>query len=194
VRIALFGGTFDPIHNAHLTVAREALVHCGLDEVLFIPNAIPPHKVNLMITPFADRYQMVELACAGQPGFVASRIEEDTRQSYSIHTIERVRAERPKDTLSFLIGADAFAEIATWYRWRDVLALVEFIVVTRPGHEYAVPEGSRVRRLETVALPISSSEIREQLGRGEQPASLPTAVLTYIRGRGLYGSPGTADQ
>ncbi|MBL8296692.1 MAG: hypothetical protein JNN08_32910, partial [Bryobacterales bacterium] len=66
--------------------------------------------------------------------------------------------------------------------------------VTRPGHDYAVPEGSRVRRLETVALPISSSEIREQLGRGEQPASLPTAVLAYIRARGLYGSPGTGDQ
>lgn len=194
MRIALFGGTFDPIHDAHLTVAREALVHCGLDEVLFIPNAIPPHKVNLMVAPFEDRFRMVELACAGQPGFVASRIEEATRQSYSIHTIERVRTERPGDNLSFLIGADAFAEIATWYRWRDVLALVEFIVVTRPGHDYEVPEGARVRRLATVALPISSSEIREQLGRGEKPGSLPAAVLAYIGERRLYGSPGTANQ
>jgi len=192
VRIALFGGTFDPIHDAHLTVAREALVHCGLDEVLFIPNAIPPHKANLMVAPFEDRFRMVELACAGQPGFVASRIEEDTRQSYSVHTIEKVRGERPGDNLSFLIGADAFAEIATWYRWRDVLALVEFIVVTRPGHDYAVPDGARVRRLETVALPVSSSEIREQLGRGEKPGSVPPAVLAYIGERGLYGSPGTA--
>lgn len=194
MRIALFGGTFDPIHNAHLTVAREALIRCGLDQVLFIPNAIPPHKLNLAITPYADRFRMVELACAGQAGFVASRMEEEARQSYSIHTIERVRAERPEDELSFLIGADAFAEIATWYRWRDALALVEFIVVTRPGHEYAIPEGSRVKRLETVGLPVSSSKIREQLGRGECPATLPPAVLEYIRGRRLYGSPGAGDQ
>lgn len=194
MRVALFGGTFDPIHNAHLTVAREAMVHFGLDEVLFIPNAIPPHKTNLIVTPYEDRFQMVELACAGHAGFVASRIEQDTRQSYSIHTIEKVRAERPVDQLSFLIGADAFAEITTWYRWRDVLAQVEFIVVTRPGHDYAVPEGARVRRLETVALPISSSEIREQLNRGEQPGSLPPAVLAYIRERRLYGSPGAEDQ
>ena len=86
----------------------------------------------------------------------------------------------------FLIGADAFAEIQTWFRWQDVVREVEFIVVTRPGHQYLSPPGARVHRLETVALPVSSSEIRAALARGETPAELPQPVLEYIRANGLY--------
>jgi nicotinate-nucleotide adenylyltransferase len=86
----------------------------------------------------------------------------------------------------FVIGADAFAEIQTWFRWQDVVREVEFIVVTRPGHHYESPPGARVHRLETVALPVSSSEIRAALARGETPAELPTSVLDYIRANGLY--------
>lgn len=175
-------------------VAREAMTRFGLDEVLFIPNAVPPHKSGVTATAFHDRYQMVELACAGEPGFVASRIEEGTERSYSINTIERLRAERPGDQLLFLIGADAFAEIQTWFRWKDVIAAVEFIVVTRPGHDYTVPEGARVRRLDTLALPVSSSEIRDALAHGEAPATIPPAVIAYIRERGLYGMPGAVPQ
>lgn len=166
----------------------------GLDEVLFIPNAVPPHKSGVTATAFRDRYEMVKLACAAEPGFVASRIEEGTERSYSIHTIERLRTDRPNDELLFLIGADAFAEIQTWFRWKDVIAAVEFIVVTRPGHEYTVPEGARVRRLDTLALPVSSSEIRDALARGETPPTLPPAVIEYIREQRLYGRPGAAPQ
>ena len=86
----------------------------------------------------------------------------------------------------FIIGADAFAEIRTWYRWEDVVASVEFIAVTRPGHTYLSPPGAKVRRLETVALPVSSSEIRNELARGETPPDLPPPVTEYIRARGLY--------
>lgn len=166
----------------------------GLDEVLFIPNAVPPHKSGVTATPFRDRYRMVELACAQEPGFVASRIEEGTERSYSINTIERLRAERPTDELLFLIGADAFAEIQTWFRWKDVIAAVEFIVVTRPGHDYTVPDGARVLRLDTLALPVSSSEIRDGLARGEEPATVPPSVMEYIWAHGLYGMPGAAPQ
>lgn len=194
MRVGVFGGTFDPIHTAHLTVAREALTRFGLDEVLFIPNAVPPHKSGVTATPFRDRYRMVELACAQEPGFVASRIEEGTERSYSINTIERLRAERPTDELLFLIGADAFAEIQTWFRWKDVIAAVEFIVVTRPGHDYTVPDGARVLRLDTLALPVSSSEIRDGLARGEEPATVPPSVMEYIWAHGLYGMPGAAPQ
>jgi nicotinate-nucleotide adenylyltransferase len=187
LRLAIFGGTFDPIHNAHLAVAREAAAAFRLDEVWFVPAERPPHKAGMTHAPYEDRYRMVSLACREEPKFVASRLEQGTLSSYSIDTIEKVRARLdPGDELFFLIGADAFAEIQTWHRWQEVLRAVEFIVVSRPGNRYAVPEGARVHRLETVDLPVSSSEIRQRLARGEDDVPVPPAVLTYIRARDLY--------
>jgi nicotinate-nucleotide adenylyltransferase len=184
MRLALFGGTFDPIHNAHLTVAKEAAGQFGLDEVWFIPAAHPPHKSVQTGAGYQDRFRMVELACQVDARFRASRLEADAEKSYSIQTIERVRAtgEEPY----FIIGADAFAEIGTWYRWRDLIRLTDFIVVTRPGHADTAPEGARVHRLDTVALPVSSSEIRRRLAQGETPEELPPAVAAYIAENGLY--------
>jgi nicotinate-nucleotide adenylyltransferase len=182
VRTAIFGGTFDPVHAAHLIVAREAAETFSLDRVLFIPAAHPPHKDTG--ASYEDRYRMVELACAGESGFVPSRLEEGASKSYSIHTIERVTEEN--GSVFFIIGADAFAEIRQWHRWEDVIRAVEFIVVARPGHAFTIPDGARVHRLETVALPVSSSEIRQELARGETPRELPPAVADYITSRGLY--------
>ena len=187
MKIAIFGGTFDPVHSAHLTVAREALHQFGLDRVLFIPAANPPHKNESTQADYEHRYRMVELACQGEPRFEASRLEAGVGKSYSILTIEKIKTGlAPGDQLFFLIGADAFAEIDTWHRARDVIAAVQFIVVTRPGHVYATPSGARVHRLETVALPVSSSEIRQKLAAGQAPQELPPAVLAYIRRHGLY--------
>lgn len=189
MRLALFGGTFDPIHNAHLTVAREAAGQFHLDQVWFVPAAHPPHKSDQTGASYEDRFHMVELACQADPRFVPSRLEAGEAKSYSVDTVERVRAlgEEPY----FIIGADAFAEITSWHRWQDLVRLTEFIVVTRPGHLYAAPPGARVHRLETVALPVSSSEIRRKLARGEIPAELPAPVGRYIAERHLYQpSPG----
>lgn len=187
LRIAIFGGTFDPIHRAHITVAREALQQFCLDRVLFVPAANPPHKNDAGTAPYEHRYRMVELATAVEPAWVASRLEEGAGRSYSILTIEKVKSGLdPAGRLFFLIGADAFAEIGTWYRAADVLRAAEFIVVTRPGHEYTAPPGARVHRLDTLALPVSSSEIRQKLARGEDPEELDPAVLAYIREHGLY--------
>ncbi len=187
MRLALFGGTFDPIHVAHLEVAREAARQFRLSRVLFVPAAQPPHKSGATSAGYEDRYNMVALACQGEPLFEASRLEAGSHRSYSIRTIEKVKAGlAPGDELFFLMGADAFAEIRTWYRWGDVIKEVEFIVVTRPGHDYSVPPGARVHRLDTLALPISSSEIRARLAAGESPPEVPPQVLTYIRERGLY--------
>jgi nicotinate-nucleotide adenylyltransferase len=185
LRIAIFGGTFDPIHDAHLAVAREAASRCRLDRVLMIPAAQPPHKKNIERTPFVHRYRMVELACAGDPVLTPSRLEEGERKSYSIDTIERIPLAAG-DSLHFIIGADAFAEIQTWHRWRDVVARVEFIVVSRPGHDYEIPPGSRIHRLDTMHLATSSTAIREQLAQGARPAGLPDLVWNYIRTQGLY--------
>jgi nicotinate-nucleotide adenylyltransferase len=232
MKAAIFGGTFDPIHTAHLEMARRAADQYRLDRVLFIPAGNPPHKHAE--ASFENRYRMVELACAADPRFVASRLEEGAAKSYSIDTIERVKAASASagnvavpnaaapstaapntvapntaapstvarnaaapntaapntdanGTLFFIIGSDAFAEIQTWRRWEDVVRAVEFIVVARPGHEIAGPRGARVHRLDSVELPVSSSDIRDALARGESPAELPPAIAGYIRGHGLYG-------
>lgn len=187
MRLAIFGGTFDPIHTAHTTVAREAADRFRLDTVLFVPAAHPPHKENGHTTPFEHRYRMVELACREDPRFQPSRLEEGTRKSYTIRTLERLRKTlAAQDELFFLIGADAFAEIESWRRSRDVMAAVDFIVVSRPGYQLTIPPGARVHRLETLALPLSSSEIRSQLEVHGAAAGLHPVVLGYIRRHGLY--------
>ena len=184
-RLALFGGAFDPVHNAHLHIAREAVRQFQLDQVLFVPAARPPHK--RLHAGYEDRYRMVELALENQLGLAASPLEAGPQQSFSIDTIEKLKPELPEDArLFFLIGADAFAEIGTWKRWRDVVGAVEFIVVSRPGHQYAIPEGARVHRLDTLDLPVSSSEIRERLASGDDRVDAPSPVLQYIRERKLY--------
>ncbi len=189
MRLAIFGGTFDPIHQAHLAVARETVTAFHLDRVLFVPASRPPHKSGVTHAPYADRVRMAELACEPDTRFAVSRLEEHTPRSYSIDTIEKVRASLAAgDELFFLIGADAFAEIRTWHRWRDVLLAVEFIVVSRPGHRFEIPEGARVERLETLNMPVSSSEIRRLLALGQRPAEVPERVLEYIFEHHLYGA------
>jgi nicotinate-nucleotide adenylyltransferase len=187
LRLAIFGGTFDPIHNAHLAVAREAAARFRLDRVWLVPAERPPHKHGVTHAPYADRLAMVELACRDEPKLEVSRLEQGTVSSYSVDTIEKVRARlAPEDTLFFVIGADAFAEIESWHRWQDVVRAVEFIVVSRPGHRYEIPAAATVHRLETVDLPVSSSEIRRRLAAGDDRVEVPGAVLEYIRARGLY--------
>jgi nicotinate-nucleotide adenylyltransferase len=187
MRVAIFGGTFDPIHNAHLAIARSAASHFNLDLVFFVPGAHPPHKAGITHAPYDDRVSMAELACAGEPRFKVSRMEQNTHRSYSVDTIEKFRARlSPDDQLYFLIGADAFAEIHTWRRWREVAAAVCFLVVSRPGHRYHRPPEICAERLDTVKMPVSSSEVRRVLGAGGSPHEVPPAVLDYILERGLY--------
>lgn len=153
-----------------------------------IPAAVPPHKQDRLGASYDDRMAMVRLACKGDPGLDASDLEAGTEKSYSVDTIVRVREELSADVrLFFIIGADAFAEIRTWFRWKEVIAMVEFIVVTRPGHTYSVPEGATVHGLDSVQLDVSSSAIREQLARCQPPPELPPSVFAFVRDHGLYG-------
>ena len=188
LNIAIFGGTFDPIHQAHIAVARAARDRFALDRVLLIPNAVPPHKQGSLGASFEERLEMVRLACEGETAMEASALEQGTARSYSADTIAKVRASlTPRDRLFFVIGADAFAEIGTWYRTAEVLAAVDFIVVARPGHTFATPAGARVYPLDSVHLDVSSSDIREKLAQGEPPPDLAPAVFDYIRAHRLYG-------
>lgn len=185
----LFGGTFDPVHNAHLTVARAALEKFHPRRILFVPAARPPHKGGGANAPFEDRARMLELACEGEPRFEVSRIEAprgtDATPSYSVLTIERLLAAG-EGPLLFLIGADAFAEIRSWYRWQEVIQLVEFIVVTRPGSQYEAPPEAVVYELEGLQLPESSSEIRILLASGAAEVAVPEPVQNWITEHHLY--------
>ena len=187
MKIGLFGGTFDPIHDAHLAVARAAADRFGLERVLFVPAAHPPHKAGVTHAAYEDRVRMAEVACAGEPRFEVSRLEEGTTRSYSIDTIEKLRATlAPDDEVYFIIGADAFAEIETWHRWREVARAVRFVVASRPGHRYAVPQSVHMERLDGMDLDVSSSEVRRALAAGNRTAEVPQRVMNYIMRKKLY--------
>ena len=186
--MCLFGGTFDPVHKAHLEIAAAAVDKFALDRVLFVPARNPPHKDQSGVTPYKHRFQMVKIACTGNPRFIASRLEQGTGPSYTIDTLKRFRSElRANDRLFFLIGSDAFDDIESWHQWREVVDLTEFIVVTRPDRKYRVPKDARVHRLGGLALSVSSSSIRSRLAAGEPTPELPHGVRAYIEAHGLYG-------
>jgi nicotinate-nucleotide adenylyltransferase len=187
-RICLFGGTFDPIHCAHLRIAEEATRHFELDRVLFIPAGSPPHKTSAGLTPYEDRFRMVEIACESYPHFEASRLEEDEGLSYTINTVKRFRATlKGGEKLFFLIGADAFDEIETWKSWQELIKVIEFIVVTRPDQLYRVPDGATVHALNGLELGVSSSSVRNEIAAGYPTPDLPAGVRAFIEAHGLYG-------
>jgi len=187
MRLGLYGGTFDPIHNAHLGVALAASEAFQLDRMLLIPNRLPPHKQSVTGASFAQRLRMVELACQPHSQLAACGIENREGKSYTIQTLEQLCIEYGGSTqFFFLIGADAFAEVLTWYRVEEVFAMTEFIVAARPGFEYSIPKGTRVHALDTLAFRESSSEIRAMLAAGFNPDGLPEAVRSYIDEQGLY--------
>lgn len=194
MNIALYGGTFDPIHKGHLEVARAAADAFDLERVLLIPVGAPPHRGGRPEAPYRDRYRMVELACEADARFEASDLEaerKDGRPNYSIDTIQRVTPGLAAgDRLFFVIGCDAFADIRTWHRWEEVVRGTEWIVVSRPGSECdeeRVPGDARVHWLRDVAVPVSSTGLRRRLGVDERVADwLPANVREFIRSRGLY--------
>ncbi|MCB1021046.1 MAG: nicotinate-nucleotide adenylyltransferase [Acidobacteria bacterium] len=195
MKIALFGGTFDPIHGGHLAIARAAADAEGLDRVVFIPAGKPPHKADHAQAPYLDRLRMVELACEHDPRFEASRLEDPERlggrRSYSYETIRAFRETlEAGDELFFLLGEDAFADLRIWYRLEDVVGLVEFLVVSRPeggGERAPKLPGLRARWVRGVRHPASSTEIRRRAAAGEALDDLvPENVAAYITERGLY--------
>jgi nicotinate-nucleotide adenylyltransferase len=213
-KIALFGGTFDPIHSGHLRIARAARRQFHLDTVYFIPSARPPHKAESPLTPFAHRYAMVAMACAGEKAFVPSLAEGSAagggnRAYYSIYTVTSFRRKFPGDRIYFILGADSFLQIATWHRYESVLNACDFIVASRPGFrmdklQEAIPRrllgrtaqnsrGSIALRNSSVYLlsglksSVSSTEIRKRLRRGESIRGMaPSSAIEYIRKEALY--------
>ena len=216
-RIGIFGGTFDPIHLAHLRSAEEAREQLGLEQVWFVPAADPPHKTRRRITPAAHRVAMVRLAIAGQPAFRLSTVElERPGRSYTVDTLRALQARLPGTRLTLLIGLDAFREIGTWKSYRTLFTLADVAVWSRPAHRLGAPRallpvaaqpefcygrrrttlvhrsGNRIEFLTVTALDISASDIRQRMRRGRSIRFLvPARVERYLTREGLYsGSRG----
>ncbi len=135
-RIAYYGGSFDPVHIGHLTIAKALLDQFGLDEFVFIPAFHAPHKVRLTPTSAYDRYAMLCLVTQNEPSVRVSKMEiEMPERPYSVETLGRIKAERPDDEIFFVMGADSWMDITTWREWETVLTMTNHIVITRPGVE-----------------------------------------------------------
>ena len=193
--VGALGGTFDPVHVGHLAVAEEAREALGLERILFVPAAMPPHKVDRPVSAPSHRFAMVELAIAGNTAFEASRIELDrTGPSYTVDTLERLAPEWRE--LVLILSAEAFRDLRTWRRPERILELARLAVVPREGY----PDASRAFLAEhfpgfedrAVFLPgprlwLSASELRERAANGRSLRYLvPDAVATYIGDHALY--------
>lgn len=189
MRLGVFGGTFDPIHRAHLDMARAALAQADLDRVLFVVSARPPHKRARGCESPEHRYAMVAAALAGEPRLEASRIELDREgTSYTAETLRQLRKDYPDAELFLIVGADSLADLPKWREPEAILRLARVLAVPRAG-EWPVPpelEG-RYTLLEFPATPVSSTDVRRRLAEGEAPDDLvPPAVKRYIQEKDLY--------
>ena len=187
--VGILGGSFDPVHNAHLSIARTALERLSLDRILWIPGGTPPHRAA-PIASAAHRVAMLALALAAEPRFALDTREiAKTTPGYTVETLEDLRAELGMQTdLVLLIGADQYTRLESWHRWRDLYALARIAVFARPGSDLATAE--RVTIVPSVPQDISSSAIRARVAEGDPPRGLlPDAVLDYIGRERLYSSP-----
>jgi nicotinate-nucleotide adenylyltransferase len=190
MRVGLFGGSFDPVHDAHVALAQTALEQLHLDELRWIPVGHPWQKTRRLASA-ADREAMVRLAIAGEPRFVLDRSELRRRGvSYTLDTVRELAAAAPGDERVLILGQDQYASLHTWRDWRELLGLVTLAIANRPGAELTVnPQIAQVAH-QTVPLPmmdISSTEVRRRVAAGEPIAGLvPDPVARYIEQRRLY--------
>ena len=193
-QLGVFGGTFDPIHNGHVSVAAEAAQELSLDKVLFIPAARPPHKEDDVHADPLDRYTMVELAVERYERFAASRIELDREgKSFTEDTLVALRDIYPAAEFFLLLGADAFSEIPTWKNPHRIVQMAQIVVLNRPGFSRAQlgdALAEKVRWLDVTPVDISATEIRRKVREGEPIANMvPVPVGEYIKAHGLYRAP-----
>ncbi|HWH81503.1 MAG TPA: nicotinate-nucleotide adenylyltransferase [Burkholderiaceae bacterium] len=189
-RIGVFGGSFDPVHNAHLALARLALTELRLDELLWVPAGRPWQK-DRPITPAVHREAMVRLAIAGEPRFALCRLEiERDGPSFTVDTVRALQAARPGADWHLVIGQDQYARLHTWERWQELLGRVTLAVANRPDAPLSADPQVLAEPHAAVALPmmdVSSTDIRERIAHGEGIAALvPPAVARYIARHHLY--------
>lgn len=212
MRIAIIGGTFNPIHYGHLRIAEEAREALSFDRVVFMPTFITPHKLKESLVPPEVRYEMVREAIDGNPAFEISDMEiRRGGRSFTVDTVRELKAADPSAAVSLIIGNDSFNEITTWYEYEELLRLASLVVVQRPRYATRKPAealpvelarkfwydsenqayvnsfGNSVTYLDTTLLDISSSTIRSKVRKGESIRYLlPDGVIRLIEAHGLY--------
>jgi nicotinate-nucleotide adenylyltransferase len=204
VRIAILGGTFDPIHNGHLAAAQSVSSAFRTDEFHFVPAYAAPHKQSQDSVSAFHRFAMVALAIAPFAGFRVSTIEVDSMEKrYTVETLERLRSQNPDDELLFVLGTDMYRDFETWKNYRAVFGLAHLAVVHRPGYGFredlapyreiregepvTLPKTASVFYLPFVEQPVSSTSIRDARQRGDDASrGVPPAVWSYIEKHKLY--------
>jgi nicotinate-nucleotide adenylyltransferase len=215
-RAAIFGGTFDPVHNGHMEAARGVRRLFAIDRVIFVPACVPPHKRTANISSAFHRFAMLALATENDPAFRISTVElESPERPYAVDTVARLQAELGNTwRVFFLMGADSWAELTAWHEWRRLLTMCSPIVVTRPGHDLtatanrdaeisdvrgmnvpeirAAIENSRMPRTfltDAAITAVSATVVRAaaRAGREEELRTMvPQSVANYIAKHGLY--------
>ena len=212
-KIAFYGGSFDPVHRGHLSIAQRAIELFELDEFVFVPAFHAPHKKRLAPTPAIDRYTMLSLATNNEPNISVSKIEiEVPHKPYTVETLGRLNELLPNTTLFFVMGADSWRDIPTWREWEKVLTLTNHIVVTRPGYElsrdhiteeinamivdirgqidptFEYNNNSRIYFTDIVNLEISASDIRRKIREGNEDwrDDVTLEVAKYIEKYQIY--------
>ncbi|HEV8186400.1 MAG TPA: nicotinate-nucleotide adenylyltransferase [Pyrinomonadaceae bacterium] len=213
-RIALYGGTFDPVHIGHLEIARRVSQLFEIDKVVFMPAQMAPHKIGRPVTPAVHRYAMLALATQNDSQLSISTFElDDPDRRYTVNTVAHFQRTLGDETeLFFIMGADSWSEITTWREWERLLTMTNHIVVTRPGYEPALTHvgavGERIVDLrggvtkattsrrtpgiyftDVVMKDVSATRIRRLAGEGrtdELTDLLPPPVLEYIKKYGIY--------
>jgi nicotinate-nucleotide adenylyltransferase len=211
---AVLGGSFNPIHYGHLLLASDVLEALGLDRVLFVPAAVPPHKPGADLAPAADRYAMVELATAMDPRFAVSDVE--LRRSGPSYTVDTLAAlGLPRAELFLVVGSETFLDLLSWREPQRLASLARLVVVPRLGSAFD-PESAAAQKVvraigdepftrvgggrvpgrgvllvHATSLPIAASDLRERVREGRSLAyRVPDAVIAYIRARHLYQTAG----
>jgi nicotinate-nucleotide adenylyltransferase len=197
MRLGIYGGTFDPVHYAHLLAAEQCREQCRLNEVWFIPAAVPPHKPARAISAGETRAEMLEVAVAGHAHFRVDRRElEREGLSYTVDTLADIRAEDPRRELFLLLGADSVADFGTWREPERILELATLMVVNRgrarpdlSGFEtrFGPAALDRVLQVEMPAVDLAATDLRERVRSGRSIRFMtPRGVEAYIAQHGLY--------
>jgi nicotinate-nucleotide adenylyltransferase len=199
MRVGIFGGAFDPIHLGHLVLAERCRDEAKLDEVWFLPSYKPPHKAERQMSRFDQRCEMVTLATTGQAAFRVDMIERELPPpSYTLSTVQALKEKHPECEFAMILGADSLGDLPTWFHPQELIPLIEWLVVPRPGVEFinadrlAATLGLKREqvRLQPVPCPlieIASRDLRRRVQEGQSIRYLvPRAVEEYIREKGLY--------
>lgn len=189
MRIGILGGTFDPPHFGHLMIAEEVLHRCRLDAVWFMPSPSPPHKTRFRITPSHHRIEMVKKAITGNERLFLSLAEFERKgPSYTYDTVKTLLTEHPRDRFFFIIGADMVEDLPNWHRADELVRLVTFIGVGRPGFSLESQYADHIWEVDTPEFAMSASFLRERFKKnGNTRYYLPDDVRKYIMEKGLYG-------